>query len=42
VSFIGEGSGLGLSIAQSFVQVQGGRFSLSIDGDLFKASLFLS
>ena len=38
----GEGSGLGLSIAQSFVQVQGGRFSLSIDGDLFKASLFLS
>jgi len=37
----GEGSGLGLSIAQSFVQAQGGRFSLSIDGDLFKATLIL-
>ena len=37
----GEGSGLGLSIAQSFVQAQGGRFSLSIDGDLFKASVSL-
>ena len=38
----GEGSGLGLSIAQSFVQSQGGRFELSIDGDLFKVSLYLS
>jgi signal transduction histidine kinase len=37
----GEGSGLGLSIAQSFVASQGGRFALSIDGDLFKASLYL-
>jgi len=37
----GEGSGLGLSIAQSFVTAQGGRFSLSIDGDLFKASIYL-
>ena len=37
----GEGSGLGLSIAQSFVLSQGGRFELSIDGDLFKASLHL-
>ena len=37
----GDGSGLGLSIAQSFVQAQGGRFSLSIDGDLFKASVSL-
>ena len=36
-----EGSGLGLSIAQSFVQAQGGRFALSIDGDLFKATLRL-
>ncbi|MCL2057017.1 MAG: sensor histidine kinase, partial [Oscillospiraceae bacterium] len=36
-----EGSGLGLSIAQSFVQAQGGRFALSIDGDLFKASVYL-
>ena len=37
----GEGSGLGLSIAQSFVLSQGGRFALSIDGDLFKASVHL-
>ncbi|MCL1828814.1 MAG: HAMP domain-containing histidine kinase [Oscillospiraceae bacterium] len=35
----GEGSGLGLSIAQSFMQLQGGRFEVSIDGDLFKVSL---
>lgn len=31
-----EGSGLGLSIAQSLVQVQGGRFQIYLDGDLFK------
>ena len=37
----GDGSGLGLSIAQSFILSQGGRFALSIDGDLFKASLHL-
>ena len=37
----GEGSGLGLSIAQSFVLSQGGRFALLIDGDLFKASVRL-
>ncbi|MDR0858184.1 MAG: HAMP domain-containing histidine kinase, partial [Oscillospiraceae bacterium] len=37
----GEGSGLGLSIAQSFAEVQGGRFELSVDGDLFKASVYL-
>jgi signal transduction histidine kinase len=37
----GDGSGLGLSIAQSFVQSQGGRFELSIDGDLFKATVYL-
>jgi signal transduction histidine kinase len=33
----GEGSGLGLSIAQSFTLAQGGVFAISIDGDLFKA-----
>lgn len=31
-----EGSGLGLSIAESLVQLQGGSFELHIDGDLFK------
>ena len=34
-----EGSGLGLSIARSLTEVQGGSFRLSIDGDLFKASV---
>ena len=32
-----EGSGLGLSIAQSLTNIQGGRFKVEIDGDLFKA-----
>lgn len=31
-----EGSGLGLSIAKSLVQVQGGSFEILLDGDLFK------
>ncbi len=31
-----EGSGLGLSIAKSLVELQGGQFIISIDGDLFK------
>lgn len=34
-----EGSGLGLSIARSLVQVQGGRFDLAIDADLFRADI---
>lgn len=34
-----EGSGLGLSIAKSLTELQGGRFELKIDGDLFKAIL---
>ncbi|KPU42508.1 sensor protein kinase WalK [Oxobacter pfennigii] len=34
-----EGSGLGLSIAQSLITLQGGKFSIDIDGDLFKATL---
>ena len=37
----GDGSGLGLSIAQSFTQAQGGQFILAIDGDLFKATVRL-
>lgn len=37
----GEGSGLGLSIAQNLAELQGGKFYIDIDGDLFKASVFL-
>ena len=36
-----EGSGLGLSIARSLVQLQGGTFALSIDADLFRADIVL-
>ncbi|MDZ4992152.1 sensor histidine kinase [Clostridium perfringens] len=32
-----EGSGLGLAIVKSFVELQGGRFNIEVDGDLFKA-----
>ena len=32
-----EGSGLGLNIAQSLVHLQKGKFTLEIEGDLFKA-----
>ncbi len=31
-----EGNGLGLSIAKSLVELQGGTFTIQIDGDLFK------
>lgn len=34
-----EGSGLGLSIAKSLVQAQGGSFEIVLDGDLFKIVL---
>lgn len=34
-----EGSGLGLAIAQSFTELQGGKFEVEIDGDLFKVTL---
>ena len=34
-----EGSGLGLSIAQSLTDILNGRMSLDIDGDMFKAVL---
>ena len=34
-----EGSGLGLSIAQSLTEMQGGEFKIDIDGDLFKVEI---
>lgn len=36
-----DGSGLGLSIVKSLMEVQGGGFQIDIDGDLFKAVLRL-
>ena len=34
-----EGSGLGLNIAKSLVELQGGKMHLTVDGDLFKVTL---
>ena len=34
-----EGSGLGLSIARSLMELMGGELRLTLDGDLFKATL---
>ncbi len=34
-----EGSGLGLSIAKSLVDLQAGDFEIAVDGDLFKATV---
>ena len=34
-----EGSGLGLSIAKSFTELQNGSFEINADGDLFKVKL---
>ncbi len=37
-----EGSGLGLSIAKSLIELQGGEFDIVIDGDLFKVVMKLT
>lgn len=34
-----EGNGLGLSIAESLTELQGGKMNITIDGDLFKVTL---
>ena len=31
--------GLGLAIAKSFVELQQGKFNISVDGDLFKVTI---
>ncbi len=35
----GEGSGLGLNIAKSLTELQGGTFAISVDGDLFRIDI---
>ena len=34
-----EGSGLGLSIAKNLTEIQGGKFSIYLDGDLFRITI---
>ncbi len=36
-----EGTGLGLNIARSLTVLQNGQFSLTVDGDFFKAEIFM-
>ncbi|WP_456272450.1 histidine kinase dimerization/phospho-acceptor domain-containing protein [Bacillus sp. AK031] len=36
-----QGSGLGLSIAGNLIEIQKGRFTIHVDGDLFKAKIYL-
>lgn len=36
-----QGSGLGLSIAESLIHIQHGRFLVQVDGDLFKSMIYL-
>ncbi len=37
----GEGSGLGLSIAKNLCELQGGKFEISIEGDMFTSRVLL-
>lgn len=36
-----QGSGLGLSIAKSLIEIQKGKFTIQVDGDLFKAIIHM-
>lgn len=36
-----NGSGLGLSIAKSLIEIQKGKFMIQVDGDLFKSMIYL-
>ncbi|OLS40760.1 HAMP domain-containing sensor histidine kinase [Bacillus sp. MRMR6] len=36
-----QGSGLGLSIAKNLIEIQKGKFTIHVDGDLFKAIIYL-
>lgn len=40
-SRLSEGSGLGLSIAKSLIDIQKGKFDIQVDGDLFKAMIYV-
>ncbi len=36
-----QGSGLGLSIAESLIHIQHGKFAVQVDGDLFKVMIYI-
>jgi signal transduction histidine kinase len=40
-SRLSQGSGLGLSIAKSLIEAQQGKFVVQVDGDLFKAMIYM-
>lgn len=40
-SRLSEGSGLGLSIAKSLIEIQKGKFYIQVDGDLFKSLIYM-
>jgi signal transduction histidine kinase len=40
-SRLSQGSGLGLSIAESLIDIQKGKFTIQVDGDLFKSMIYM-